>query len=141
MNRRHFALATALFFIPLAAQAQLARLTVNVQGLEPASGSLEVSVFNSAESFMQNPQIQQSMPVNGKDELSFQFSGLLEGTYAVVVVHDENDNKALDSGFLGFGAESYGFSNDASAWFGWPSFESASVSVGKEDLAIVINLD
>ena len=46
--------------------------------------------------------------------------------YAVAVLHDENDNAKMDFNFLGMPLEGYGFSNDASALFGPPSFSAAA---------------
>ena len=48
--------------------------------------------------------------VNG--ELVYRFEDLPPGTYAVQVMHDENDNGKLDSNFLGIPSEGYGFSNN-----------------------------
>jgi uncharacterized protein (DUF2141 family) len=48
----------------------------------------------------------------------------------VVVVHDENANGKLDTGWLGFGGESYAYSNDARPLFGRPSFDEAKFGVG-----------
>ena len=141
MNQRLLTLAALLLLAPAISQAQLATLTVTVRGLVPATGAVEVSVFNSPETFMKEPSVQQSAKVDGKEELEFRFSGMLEGKYAVVVVHDENDNGALDTGFLGFGGESFGYSNDAFSWFGRPGFDAASFSIGTEDADIVITLD
>lgn len=135
------ALAFVSLLLPGIAHAQLARLTVHVQGLEPTTGTLEVSLFNSAETFMQKPMVQQSRPVNGNAELVFEFSGLLEGQYAAVAVHDENENGVLDNGFLGIGGESFGYSNDAGPWLGRPSFEAASFAVDTEDLEIAFQAD
>ncbi len=126
---------------PLALQAQLATLEVTVTGLDPASGTVEVTVFNSAESFMKEPFLQQSAAIDGETQHVFTFSSLLDGEYALVVVHDENDNKVLDTGFLGFGGESIGYSNDAGPWLGRPSFEAARIEVGSEDQSITIWLD
>jgi len=135
------ALAFVLLFLPGFAQAQLAGLTVHVQGLEPTTGTIEVSLFNSAETFMEKPMVQQSKPVNGNADLVFEFSGLLEGQYAAVAVHDENGNGVLDNGFLGIGGESFGFSNDAGPWLGRPSFEAASFMIGTENLEITFQVD
>jgi uncharacterized protein (DUF2141 family) len=140
MKIAHFALLLVLATFPMLAKADLARIELTVKGISPSSGSLEVSLFNSEETFMNTPLVQQTRAVGDKTEVAFTFSGLLEGDYAIVVVHDENDNKTLDSGFLGFGGESYGFSNNVNPWFGWPSFESASFKVGVENAPIEINL-
>jgi uncharacterized protein (DUF2141 family) len=57
------------------------------------------------------------------------FGKLPPGEYAVVVVHDENDNGKLDTGFLGFGGESYAYSNDAKPLFGRPGFDEVKFAV------------
>ena len=141
MKTRHLGLCAAFCLFPLAAQAQLAELTVLINGLEPAAGTVEVSLFNSEEDFLKHPLLQQSASVDGQEQLVFRFSGLLDGEYAVVVVHDENGNGLLDTGFLGFGGESYGYSNNAVGWFTRPSFSQAGFMVGAEDLEITIDLE
>lgn len=143
-NSRFAPLATllaTLLFLPALAHAQLAKLTVVVSGITPPSGKVEVSVFNSAETFMQKPLLQQSKNVDGLAETRFEFAGLLEGDYAVVVGHDTNANGVRDAGFLGFGGESYAYSNEASSWLGRPAFEDASFRVGREDMEILIGLE
>ena len=62
------------------------------------------------------------------------------GTYAVAVYHDENDNHHFDKNFLGLPAEGYGFSNDAPALLGPPSFDAARVIVRPGDNRITIHL-
>ena len=141
MKSTSLVLCAVFCLLPFTAQAQLAELNVTVNGLEPTTGTLEVTLFNSEESFMKTPLAQKSGPVDGQESMIFTFTGVVEGDYAVVAVHDENDNGLLDTGFLGFGGESYGFSNDAIGWFGQPSFAQASFAVGKENLEIEINLD
>ncbi len=141
MKRSCIAMLATLMLMPLLAEAQLTRLTVTVHGLAPATGTLEVSLFNSAETFMHKPFLQKSKPVAGKEEITVEFAGLLQGEYAVVAVHDENGNGVLDTGFLGFGGESFGYSNDATAWLGRPDFATARFTVGTDDVEIVIHLD
>ncbi len=141
MKRSCMVMFASLMLMPLLAQAQLYRLTVTVHDLVPATGTLEVSLFNSAETFMHQPFLQRSEPVAGKEQITVEFAGLLEGEYAVVAVHDENGNGALDTGFLGFGGENFAYSNDAATWLGRPNFEAARFTLGADDLAIEIHLD
>ena len=141
MRKILIALIGSLMLMPLLAEAQLAHLNVTVRGLKPATGTIEVSVFNSAETFMKRPVVQRSKQLNGEAEVTVKFAGLSNGDYAVVVVHDANGNGVLDTGFLGFGGEQYGYSNDASSWWGRPGFKQASFSLGAEDKDIVVNLD
>lgn len=141
MKRTCMVMLAGLMLMPLLAHAQLSRLTVTVHDLAPAAGTLEVSLFNSAETFLRQPFLQRSQPVAGKEEITVEFAGLLEGEYAVVVVHDENGNGVLDTGFLGFGGENFAYSNDAATWLGRPNFEAVRFTLGTDDLAIEIHLD
>ena len=126
---------------PALAWAELPSLTVHVSGAEPASGTVEVTVFDSPESFLSKAYLQRSGPVGEDGRFTAQFSALPEGDYAVVVVHDANDNKKLDSGILGFGAEAFAYSNGATnPLFGRASFEDARIEVN-DDLEIEITLD
>ena len=63
------------------------------------------------------------------------------GYYAIKVFHDENGNEAIDTNFLGIPTEDYGYSNNASAWFGPPSWESAKFLLDKETMTLEISVD
>ena len=102
---------------------------------------MEVTLFNSAESFMREAFIQQSGGISESGEFTARFAGLEEGEYAVVVVHDENGNEAYDNGFLGLGAEGIGYSNNVRSWFGRPDFDDAKFTVNDEPIEIEIRVD
>lgn len=125
---------------PAICLAELPRLTVFISGADPAEGTVEVSVFNNAELFLKTPYMQQSGPVNENGEYATVFASLPEGEYAVVVVHDANENQKLDNGLFGFGGESYGYSNNVRPIFGRPDFSDASFNV-TESTKIEIQLD
>ena len=69
------------------------------------------------------------------------FEDIPPGTYALAVVHDENFNGKLDTNFLGIPTEGYGFSNDATAALGAPSFSAASFSYDGRNLDLTIGLN
>jgi uncharacterized protein (DUF2141 family) len=104
-------------------------LIVRVVHADPPTGTLEISLFASAERFLKEPFLQTSGPVNEDGTYLARFGKLPPGEYAVVVVHDENDNGKLDTGFLGFGGESYAYSNDAKPLFGRPGFDEVKFAV------------
>ncbi len=62
------------------------------------------------------------------------------GTYAAVIIHDENGNGKVDTNFFGYPNEDFGISNNPCRLTG-RSFESAEFQVGKEDVEIIIELD
>jgi uncharacterized protein (DUF2141 family) len=68
------------------------------------------------------------------------FEGLHAGTYALVVLHDENMNGKIDTNWLGVPKEGYGFSNDAKAAFRTPSFSNASFVYDGKTLDLTITL-
>jgi uncharacterized protein (DUF2141 family) len=69
------------------------------------------------------------------------FLDIPPGTYALVVVHDENMNSKLDNNWLGIPTEGYGFSNNAKAMFSAPSFSAASFPYDGQDMALTISLN
>ncbi len=68
------------------------------------------------------------------------FEGLHSGTYALVVLHDENMNGKIDTNWLGVPKEGYGFSNDAKAALRAPSFSDASFVYDGKTLDLTIAL-
>jgi uncharacterized protein (DUF2141 family) len=50
-------------------------------------------------------------------------------------------NSKLDTNWLGIPTEGYGFSNDAKAMLGAPSFSAASFPHDGKDLALTISLN
>ena len=104
-------------------------LVVRIAGALPATGTVEISLFKNDEFYLKQPYLQNSGPLREDGTFNALFNELAEGEYAVVVVHDANDNQKLDTGFLGFGGESYAYSQNVQPWFGRPDFEDIAVTV------------
>jgi len=68
------------------------------------------------------------------------FEDIPPGTYSLAVIHDENMNGKLDTNWLGVPTEGYGFSNDAKALLGAPSFSAASFPYDGRNLDLTISL-
>lgn len=134
-------IALPLITLSLVARAELPSITLTVSGADPATGRIEATLFNSADDFLDKAYMQQSGDVTEDGSFTAEFAGLEEGEYAIVVVHDANDNGVYDSGLFGFGGEEVGYSNDASSWLGRPTFEDAKFTVGKDGATIHISLD
>jgi uncharacterized protein (DUF2141 family) len=140
LSRKTAAVLAAMLF-PLLAHAELLTLKIVVTGVTPSTGQIETTVFNTSESFMKEPIMQETNPVTGEGDFVVSFFGLEPGEYAVVAVHDENDNGVLDTGFLGFGGESIAYSNDVKPFLGRPDFDETKVTVDAEHLEITINME
>ena len=138
---KHILTVLALSLCPLLAAAQVSSLDVKVSGAEPATGTIEVSVFGSAEEFLKESRYQRQCKPSEDGSCSVSFLMSMPGDFAVVVVHDANDNQKFDNGFLGFGAESFAYSNEAkNPLFGRASFEDAKIAVsGETKIEIVLD--
>ncbi|MBL7938557.1 MAG: DUF2141 domain-containing protein [Flavobacteriales bacterium] len=68
------------------------------------------------------------------------FPDVTPGTYAVKVFHDINSNGELDTSWIGWPQEPYGFSNDAPVNMGPPSFKLAAITVKEGAQTSRINL-
>lgn len=126
---------------PLVCQAELPSIKLTVTGADPATGTIEATLFNSAQDFLMEAYLQESGEVSEDGTFEAEFAGLEEGEYAIVVVHDANSNGVFDAGLFGFGGESVGYSNDASSWLGRPSFDDAKITVNEEGQTVQISLD
>ncbi|HTV20569.1 MAG TPA: DUF2141 domain-containing protein [Polyangiaceae bacterium] len=116
-------------------------LTVRVNGLNNDRGKVAVALFASAEAFPdQKRALAGQLARIEKGRAAVRFTGLRPGQYAVAVLHDENENAKMDFNFLGMPLEGYGFSNDASAPFGPPSFEAAAFQLKPRDSFVPVRM-
>ncbi len=69
-----------------------------------------------------------------------EFNNIPDGTYAISVFHDENNNGELDTNFMGVPKEDTGASNNAPANFGPPDWEDAKFEVKRETVKQTIEL-
>ena len=124
----------------LAATASAADLTVKVDGVPSAKGTVLLDLDDSAAGWDNKAKPVATAGVKAvKGDVTYTFKNVPPGTYAVGVIHDENDNGKLDTNFLGIPKEGYGFSNNTTA-MRKPTFEEAHFEIGQQDVAILIHL-
>jgi len=120
-------------------QQEQCNLKVKVHNIQDVKGSLKLAIYDREDHFLKDA-------VTWGDTLiidniaSFTFYDLKEGTYAVSIFHDENDNGKLDANFIGIPSEPYAFSNNAKGKFGPPSFEDCQIEVKRGEKEITIKL-
>src|SRR5690348_6328690 len=143
MQTTAYALVIAVLW---ASAAQAAELRLLVKGVRSDAGELLIGLYADPEGFAgaiahattnglapdAGRLIGIAIRANAGDQ-SAAFTQLPPGRYAVIVVHDENDNGRLDANALGVPSEGYAFSNDARGFLGAPSFAAASVNIGAGD--------
>ena len=116
-------------------------LRVVVEGLRHDRGRVLIALFDSEAGFAPDGvpvRVVDVAPQNGR--ASWVFTALPDGAYAVRAFHDENGNHQLDTNFLGIPQEPYGFSNNARATFGFPSYEQARFAFDAGSVTIEITL-
>ncbi|MBL7942746.1 MAG: DUF2141 domain-containing protein [Flavobacteriales bacterium] len=117
-------------------------LTVNISQLRSDAGQVGILVFNAASGFPGDPgqAVAKAMVSPTGRTCNYAFA-LGPGRYAVAIMHDENANNELDTNMLGIPTEGYGFSRDASGWFGPPSFDSAAINFSGDAMGITMRMN
>ena len=116
-------------------------LTLAVEGVRNSKGVIGVLVFNSRRGWPENTEAAfRRIAVRAQQGLSsVAISNLPEGDYAVVVLHDENENMKLDRNWLGIPKEQWGMSNNPPVFMSIPSFDAARFRL-RSDLRMRIRL-
>ncbi len=145
-SRLFFLLAISLVLLPSSgfAQKECPSINVKIQNISNNTGVVACAIFESEEGFPNKftkfaSKIMLTQ-IGGKDA-SFEFSDIKAGTYAIVVIHDENHNGELDTNFLGIPTEGYGFSSGAEVTLSAPSFSDAVFSYDGGHLQMSISLN
>ena len=114
---------------PPSAASNTGQVIVDVYGLHDERGKLNVGVYIAEGGFPKDSSAafaQRTVPITNR-ALRLVFDRIPAGEFAVAVHHDENANGKMDTGAFGRPSEGYGFSRDAKASFGPPSFEAARI--------------
>jgi uncharacterized protein (DUF2141 family) len=106
------------------AQEETYNLTVHISGLDSNKGTLLVGVYNTKESFLKKPFKGDIVKIIAKKAMVI-FKNIPKGEYAVSFIHDENNNKKMDTNFIGIPKEDFGCSNNARGFMGPPKYEDA----------------
>jgi uncharacterized protein (DUF2141 family) len=126
---RTLLLFAILFALPIGAKAQ-GTLTVEVVLNKPESGGqLMMLLCPSKEAYDKDEGCMPKMVKADGRTVRVTFTDLKAGSYAVKVFHDINSDRKLNTSWVGWPQEPYGFSNDAPVNMGPPSFKAAAVIV------------
>jgi len=132
-------LALSFFLVSIIAMAQQKtgiEITITIENVTSDEGKVLASL-HTEETFMKGQGVQnlQSSIKDGKVILTF--SDVAPGDYAIMAMHDVNENNRMDYESNGMPKEGYGMSgNDMS--MGPPTFNGAKFTVGEEDLEMNI---
>ena len=115
-------------------------ITVTVENIRNTNGKILASLHDET-TFMKGKEgIQSAETTITGNTVTVTYKNVLPGAYAIMCVHDENDNKQMDFELNGMPKENYGMSNNP-VLYGPPTFDVAKLVVKeKEDLNITIRL-
>ncbi|MEL7499888.1 MAG: DUF2141 domain-containing protein [Planctomycetota bacterium] len=119
---------------------QESTISIVIRGAASAEGTIRIVTYENADSFPNNELATESLHVDavtGDIKATMRWHGA--SPIAVGAFHDENLDGELNRNAFGIPTERYGFSNDARAKLGPPTFSDASVDPSAVD-PIVIQL-
>lgn len=123
-----------------AADAFAANLTIHVDNVLPAGGTLRLGLYDQSRYPDDN-----SKPIASADvpaiapETVIVLHNIPPGTYAVQTFQDVNSNNQMDTSWLGLPEEPFGFSQDAKPFLSKPGFDEVKFNL-MTDGNLVIHL-
>ena len=123
-------LATIALWTGLVPAARAGDLTITVERLRSAFGAMLVAVHDDPARFPSdwNGAVALARIAAIPGSVRVVLPGLAPGRYAVIAVHDEDDNGEMSKGAFGFPREGFGTSNNP-VFVGPPRFGPALITV------------
>lgn len=111
-------------------------ITVTVDNVLNNNGKVILSL-HTAETFMKGAGIKNKESSIEDGKVTVTFKDIQPGTYAIMALHDENDNNRMDFEVNGMPKESYGTSKNPMS-FGPPQFSESKFEVTNKNLKLNI---
>ena len=128
-------LALSLF----ALHANAADLTIRVQDVSSAQGTVMVALYDGAGSFLRKP-VQTAHANAATGAVDIVIKDLPARGYGIAVFHDANGNGTMDRNAIGIPVEDHAFSNNARGVMGPPSFEQVKFTLPAAGATATISL-
>ena len=138
------------WLLPLTSHSQEAApgegsLNITITNIENGSGTLYVAILDSDKNWLKSdtdalPFRDVAQPVTSTDDLLISVGDLPPGKYAVSVFQDIDGNAELDTNFIGFPKEPFGFSAPMGK-FGPPDFNEAAIAVSGGEFSVEVSLN
>jgi uncharacterized protein (DUF2141 family) len=131
-----------IILVSIFMQTPTSTIDLEIGEFRNTSGYVLISVFDNSEDY---PENEQNAVANKKVKVTqkthhISIEDLPEGEYAIVFMHDENDNEEMDTNFVGAPTEGYGASNDAVNTFSAPKYADAKFLLEGERTALKLKI-
>jgi len=126
------ALALVLNFAFSSAQEDGITITITIDNATSDEGKVIASV-HTMDTFMKGAGILNAESEIKDGKVTLVFENVTPGTYAIMALHDVNNNNRMDFEANGMPKESYGMSGNEMT-MGPPSFDMAKFEVSDQDL-------
>ncbi|WP_299256829.1 DUF2141 domain-containing protein [uncultured Aquimarina sp.] len=121
---------TLLLPIVIFAQNNTNSIQISITNIKSDEGNIRIGLYSGEDNFYKKTY--KSIAIKAKKgSLTVTLDDIPDGTYAISLFHDENDNKKLDTNFFKIPNEPYGTSNNAKGNFGPPKWIDAKFSVSE----------
>lgn len=124
-------IATFIFSGFISTAQEKHTVTLDFQGMKSDKGSLYVALYNKEDNFLKKPIKGTILKIEDR-KATVTLKEIPTGVYAVSAFHDANDNKKMDTNFLGIPKEPTGMSNGATGFMGPPKYKDAKFNVTKD---------
>lgn len=117
-------------------------IAVTVTSLRSDGGRIIALLYDSSQGFPTKPgraRVAHKATITDR-AARLRFVGVAPGTYAISILHDENDNGKLDTNLIGIPKEGVGASNNAKGKMGPPKYADAKFRVAADEVVQVIEI-
>lgn len=130
--KKIFLIAALIFggLLSSEAQEETFNITINISGLNSNKGNVLIALYQGNENFLKKSYKGVISKIVDKKS-TYVLKNIPKGEYAVSFFHDENDNRKMDSNFLGIPKEDYGCSNNAKGFMGPPKYKDAKFNLSE----------
>ena len=136
------ALASASLALTGASGTAGVKVTVKVTELRSSEGVVRACMTTDPKRFpkCRGDAGAYSAVVPARETLTLTFPRVAPGTYAIALLHDENENGKADRALGMMPREGFGFSRDAKVRMGPPKFDEAAFEVGSQPVSQSIRM-
>ena len=117
---------TIILTIALILGSFAADINLQITNIKNNKGQISIGLYDKKDDFLDNEKVYKGVKIKSNNlDAKYSFKNIPNGTYAIALYHDEDNNDKLNTNFFGIPNEGTGLSNNARASFGPPKFDDA----------------